>query len=807
MLLNLKQHHNPEVMFLMKTKANHSMMERFRGLSNLPWRCIGDFNEVLYNYEQEGGVKKPQSQLESFREAVDYCGLEDLGFSGPPFTWSNKRDIGHIQERFDRGIDGLSALFYQKYWGTVGDSITFACLRFLNNEEPLDSVNSTLITLIPKLQQVEGMADFRPISLCNVIYKIVAKAIFNRFRTVIGEVISDNQSAFIPGQLISDNAIIGFECLYALKKLKSKDGAMAIKLDMSKAFDRVECDFLFRMMTKLGFSEVDLWFCEANERPKASRQLVNFGKSVVRVSKTVNRAQGFQLANIVGVRLVGCHERCLGLPSFTSLTLCVPDLGGGGGGGMGGRKIHWGSWEKLRVSKKNGGLDFRDLDTFNRALLAKQGWRLVVNPHSLAARVLKSKYHPGTPFTSAVKGKGDSLVWNSLIWGRGILEGGTRWCIGHGLMVEIYNDRWIPRPTTFRISSPQVLGERATVSSIISPSGGWNVPLIHASFLKDDVDTILSMPTSSSLMDDSLFWHFNRSGVYSVRSGYKVGKSLVCRESSSSSNALEAWWKFLWGLKLPNKIIIFIWKACSNWLPAHLNLAKRGMSIDLGCPICRKKPESTRHALWGCSKLKQTGARSDENLVGWALNFVNELNEACSLHDTLLINPIQLKNPMVKWSRPNVGMYKVNTDAAIQSTQNRIGIGIVIRDNVGSVMGCSTQVLEACFSPQVAEATAILRGFSFAMDSGLLPAVFESDAQVLVDLINSGNVPLDETGTVIVDILRLINSHNFQVSFAPRSANVLAHSLAKLSFSSEDRFYLETFPPCLERLVMADCPV
>ncbi|KAK3222492.1 hypothetical protein Dsin_009517 [Dipteronia sinensis] len=93
------------------------------------------------------------------------------------------------------------------------------------------------------------------------------------------------------------------------------------------------------------------------------------------------------------------------------------------------------------------------------------------------------------------------------------------------------------------------------------------------------------------------------------------------------------------------------------------------------------------------------------------------------------------------------------------------------------------------------------------MDSGLLPAVFEFDAKVVVDLINSGNVPLDDTGTVIMNILRLINSHNFQVSFALRSANMIAHSLVKLSFSSEGRFYLETYPPCLERLVKADCPV
>ncbi|KAK3230319.1 hypothetical protein Dsin_002200 [Dipteronia sinensis] len=113
-LLNLKQHYNSKNLFLMETKATHLMMEKLRvrlgfkgfyghpevqmrhlswtllkrlqGLSDLPWLYIGDFNEILYNFENEGGVEKPQSQLEGFREALDHCGLEDLGFSHPPFT-------------------------------------------------------------------------------------------------------------------------------------------------------------------------------------------------------------------------------------------------------------------------------------------------------------------------------------------------------------------------------------------------------------------------------------------------------------------------------------------------------------------------------------------------------------------------------------------------------------------------------------------------------------------------------------------------------------------------------------------------
>lgn len=68
-------------------------------------------------------------------------------------------------------------------------------------------------------------------------------------------VIDDNQSAFVPGRLITDNILIGFECMHWLRNSKSKDGYAALKLDMSKAYDWVEWRFIEAIMAKLGFSQ------------------------------------------------------------------------------------------------------------------------------------------------------------------------------------------------------------------------------------------------------------------------------------------------------------------------------------------------------------------------------------------------------------------------------------------------------------------------------------------------------------------------------------------------------------------------
>ncbi|KAK3205035.1 hypothetical protein Dsin_019081 [Dipteronia sinensis] len=119
--------------------------------------------------------------------------------------------------------------------------------------ESIEPVNKTLITLILKSQQAEGMADYRPISLYNVTYKIVARTLANRLCGVMCKVISDNQSAFMLGMIITDITIIGFECPHAIKRRKRKDGSMALKLDMSKAYDRVEWSFLIKMMEKWAF--------------------------------------------------------------------------------------------------------------------------------------------------------------------------------------------------------------------------------------------------------------------------------------------------------------------------------------------------------------------------------------------------------------------------------------------------------------------------------------------------------------------------------------------------------------------------
>jgi len=153
------------------------------------------------------------------------------------------------------GPDGFEACFFQHHWGVVGNSIRYAILDFLNKGNFDPSINSTFIALIPKTSSASSVTDFRPISLCNVLYKIIAKVLANRLKRVLPEVISQFQSAFVPGRMITDNILVAYEALHTMHtRMKGKKGYMAVKLDMSKAYDRVEWHFLEVVMEKLGFA-------------------------------------------------------------------------------------------------------------------------------------------------------------------------------------------------------------------------------------------------------------------------------------------------------------------------------------------------------------------------------------------------------------------------------------------------------------------------------------------------------------------------------------------------------------------------
>ena len=138
----------------------------------------------------------------------------------------------------------------------LGDEVYVAVLDCVNNYKIPKEINHTNITLIPKVKSPESMTENRPISLCNVIDKLVSKVLANRLKSIFPFIISKNQSAFQARKVITDNVVMAFDTLQYMEHHHNGNSRfMALKLDMSKTYDRVEWSYLEALMKRMGFCD------------------------------------------------------------------------------------------------------------------------------------------------------------------------------------------------------------------------------------------------------------------------------------------------------------------------------------------------------------------------------------------------------------------------------------------------------------------------------------------------------------------------------------------------------------------------
>ncbi|KAA3488752.1 reverse transcriptase [Gossypium australe] len=650
------------------------------------------------------------------------------------------------------GVDGFVAIFFQKYWHIVGTDISRYCLAILNRHSDLGDINRTRIVLIPKVDKPKTMSQFRPISLCNVLYKIIAKVLVNRMSNILGDCINEAQGAFIPGRFISDNVLIAYEILHSLKmKKRGKKGNFALKLDMSKAYDHVEWDFLTGMMNSMGFHNdwivliircvcsvsysVSInglnsdWFSPSRglrqgdplspyldsllledikqrgsmegapigkgrlsinhlffaddcilfgdaslegaravyevikEYERNAGQRVNYDKSLIYFGANVNDKDKEEITGLLGIRVVSNPEKYLGLPmmvgrrktwAFNSFidrfrkriegwSLRYLSMGGKEvfiksvlqatpiyamqcflfpkklcekleiimnrfwwASNKTLRRIRWSCWDMLCLPKCDGGMGFKNLFLFNKALLAKQVWRIITQPHCLLARVLKARYFPFTDVLNAKVGSYPSFTWRSICNAREVIVEGMIWRVGSREQVNIWNDPWLPGIEHNKISGYDIDSRWTTVNQLLEVDNyTWNRELLGELFDEGTASRILSIPISVGSKEDTLVWKYEGSGEYTVRSGYRALTTVLGHFNNYKVEVdYKAFYKVLWMLNIPSKIKIHNWRLVNNMLPHYSNLFKRKLSVELVCPLCKKAMEDSSHLLWHCSLLR-----------------------------------------------------------------------------------------------------------------------------------------------------------------------------------------------------------
>lgn len=154
--------------------------------------------------------------------------------------------------------DGLGAGFYKSIWEIIVNDLCISIQSFFQNHEFPSGINHTLIALILKKEDAQTPADYRPISFCTSHYKIIAKVLANRMKLFLDKCIAPQQSAFIPGRSITDNAVITHEVIHILNKITGNCGYVALKLVLAKACDKMEWPFLLQIMRPFGFLDIFL---------------------------------------------------------------------------------------------------------------------------------------------------------------------------------------------------------------------------------------------------------------------------------------------------------------------------------------------------------------------------------------------------------------------------------------------------------------------------------------------------------------------------------------------------------------------
>ncbi|KAL0453994.1 UNVERIFIED_CONTAM: LINE-1 retrotransposable element O protein [Sesamum latifolium] len=181
-----------------------------------------------------------------------------------------KQAVFDIDEDKAPGPDGYSSGFFKAAWPVIGKEVTQAILDFFTTGRLLKQVNTTLLSLIPKVQNPTLVAEFRPISFCNVLYKVITKIIVQRLSGVLDDLISPSQNAFVPGRSIGDNILLAQELFHGYNQ-QHLPPRCALKVDIRKAYDTVEWDFLSAVLKLFGFPPLFiLWIEECVTTPSFS---------------------------------------------------------------------------------------------------------------------------------------------------------------------------------------------------------------------------------------------------------------------------------------------------------------------------------------------------------------------------------------------------------------------------------------------------------------------------------------------------------------------------------------------------------
>nr|KYP37853.1 Transposon TX1 uncharacterized [Cajanus cajan] len=201
--------------------------------------------EAVRFYRELFSIDNEQESLDMHTGVPPGLGVEaQLALTAPVTKEEVRRAVMSMKSYKAPGPDGFQPFFFKQYWPIVGDELWRTVKDAFRLGFSEVSLLETQMVLIPKVDHPVSLKEFRPISLCNVAWKVISKVLVARLRPFLQDVIGPFQGSFIPRRRTRDHSIIAQEAFHFVRKEGSGVGSLAVKIDLEKAYDRVRWDFL-----------------------------------------------------------------------------------------------------------------------------------------------------------------------------------------------------------------------------------------------------------------------------------------------------------------------------------------------------------------------------------------------------------------------------------------------------------------------------------------------------------------------------------------------------------------------------------
>ncbi|XP_062020933.1 uncharacterized protein LOC133737384 [Rosa rugosa] len=536
------------------------------------------------------------------------------------------------------GPDGMSPhFFFQKYWSIVHVDVCLAVRTVLETGQLPHESNFTHLVLIPKVKDPKTASDLRPIALCNVVYKITSKVLANRLKVILPQIISPLQSAFVPGRLISDNSSVATEITHFMKKLRTQaEGFFSLKLDISKAYDRLEWTFLEAILVRLGFCSKWVEVILSSLKSVSYSLIIN-GEPTSFITPTRGIRQGDPLSPYL---FILCAE---GFSSFITASVSQGILKGllmnpsapvihhllfsddslmfGEAseheclsvkaildiyGRASGQQINL--QKSSVVFSSNVGMDSQH---FLASILGVQR----VSDHG---QYLGLPLHVGRSKVAVFAYLKERLTKKLVSWRAKTLSIGGKEtlikAVAQSVPQYVMNCYLLPKSLCDdlqQLCAQFFWGSTDDQKKIIGALGSEcaclnrrvNVAALHACFPPEVVTQVMCIPLSRRRALDTITWKPDKKGFFSVKSAYKVARDFTLSHIMSSSSGGDPYaplWKALWKARVPGKVAIFGWRASHNLLPTRACLSLKGYMGDLHCLHCQFPWEDLGHILCQC---------------------------------------------------------------------------------------------------------------------------------------------------------------------------------------------------------------